>query len=332
VPTPTAPIRDLVITHPSRANARAAATASAQRYPVNDGAGRTVAITVSTICSASCDAADPQTVATFLGTLPHGDEMNLLTVDLVDPNLEMASPITGCGSAQALSCYYPGQNRIVASGSEFTASDNATRDYVLAHEYGHHLANHRNNSPFDNPAIDWGPKNWASFAGVCQGVRAGRYFPGDEGNHYYQNPGEAFAETFAHDAFPSQPVPWEWPDFTAPGAGAYAAIQRDALHPWSGDSAEKRKGRFTKKGPRRRKVVKRFATPLDGDMTLKLAGPDSSDLSLKLRSSDGRTLARSDGVGSHEQVDFQICGERGFQAIVRRHGPRARFKLTALIP
>lgn len=86
---PTAPVHDLVIEHPSRAEARASAsaTASAQRYPVNDGAGRTVAINVSTICAASCDAADPQTVANFLGTLPHGDEINLLEIDLVDSNL-----------------------------------------------------------------------------------------------------------------------------------------------------------------------------------------------------------------------------------------------------
>jgi len=331
VPVPTAPLRDLVIEHPSRAQARAAAsaTASAQRYPVNDGAGRTVSINVSTACSISCDAADPQAIANFLGTLPHGDEMNLLEVDLVEPSLEMAAQ---CGSAQALSCYYPDQNRIVASGDSFTASDNATQLYVIAHEYGHHVANHRNNAPFDNPAINWGPKNWASFAGVCQGVRAGRYFPGDEGGHYYDNPGEAFAESFAHNAFPTQPVPWEWPDFPDPHNGGFAPLQRDALQPWSGDSVEKRRGRFPKKR-RPKKTVKRFGTPLDGDLKLSLSGPDRADLALKLLDSSGHVLARSDGVGSKESVSYQICGQRGVSAVVRRHGRRlTRFTLTALIP
>jgi hypothetical protein len=331
VPVPTAPLRDLVIEHPSRAQARAAAsaTASAQRYPVNDGAGRTVSINVSPTCTTLCDNADPQTIANFLGTLPHGDEMNLLEVDLVEPSLEMAAQ---CGSAQALSCYYPDQNRIVASGDSFTASDNATQLYVIAHEYGHHVANHRNNAPFDNPAINWGPKNWASFAGVCQGVRAGRYFPGDEGGHYYDNPGEAFAESFAHNAFPTQPVPWEWPDFPDPHNGGFAPLQRDALQPWSGDSVEKRRGRFPKKR-RPKKTVKRFGTPLDGDLKLSLSGPDRADLALKLLDSSGHVLARSDGVGSKESVSYQICGQRGVTAVVRRHGRRlTRFTLTALIP
>ncbi len=339
VPTPTAPIRDLVIEHPSRAEARGAATAtaSAQRYPVNDGAGRTVAINVSTACSISCDAADPQTIANFLGTLPHSDEMNSLEVDLVDPNLEMSNPVTGCGSAQALSCYYPDENRIVASGSSFTAGDDATQLYVIAHEFGHHVANHRDNAPFASPAIDWGPKNWASFAGVCQGVRTGRYVPGDEGARYYDNPGEAWAESFAKNAFPDQPVPWEWPDFPDPHSGGFPAIQRDALHPWSGDSVDKRRGHFRARR-RPKKIVKRFATPLDGDLQLNLSGPDRADLALKLLDSTGHVLARSDGVGSHESVSYQICGQRSVSAVVRRHRRRlhgrhlTRFKLTGLIP
>ncbi|MEK6252947.1 MAG: hypothetical protein AABM43_13685 [Actinomycetota bacterium] len=177
-----------------------------------------------------------------------------------------------------------------------------------------------------------GPEDWASFAGVCQGVRAGRYFPGDEGVHYYDNPGEAFAESFAHNAFPSQAVPWEWPNFPDPHSGGFAPLQRDALQPWNGDSVDKRRGHFSKKRwPK--KMLKRFATPLDGDLKLSLSGPDRAHLALKLRSSDGHILARSDGVGSQESVSYQICGERSVSAVVRRHGRRlTRFKLTALIP
>jgi hypothetical protein len=338
VPAPTAPIRDLVIEHPSRSEARAAASASAasQRYDVHDGAGRSVDIQPSPGCSATCT--NPQQIADFLGTLPHGDEMNLLTVDEVNPSLgEMAAY---CGDVSALSCYFPSENRMVASGHDFTAGDNATRDYVVAHEYGHHLANHRNNAPFANPAIDWGPKRWASFAGVCPGVRAGRYFPGDEGAHYYDNPGEAFAESFAKYAFPTQPVPWEWPAFPDPHQpGGFDAIRQDALQPWNGDSADRRNGRFARKRKRHKRVsnrkVKRFTTPNDGNLTMTLKGPNRADLALKLKGADGRTLARSDGVGSHEQVNFTICGERSFTAVVRRQTDkrkRARFSLTALVP
>jgi hypothetical protein len=336
VPIPAVPMRDVVIEHPSRAQARAFGSAPVARYPVNDGAGRSVDVQLSPGCAATCT--NPQVIANFLGTLPHGDEMNLLTVVLVNPDLgEMTAY---CGSSTALSCYYPSQNRIIASGHDFTdPGDNATRNYVLAHEYGHHVANHRNNAPFANPAIDWGPKNWAGFAGVCQGVRAGRYFPGAQTlPHYYDNPGEAFAESFARTVFPNDPVPWEWPHFPEPRPAAFPAIRRDALDPWNGPDADQRSGRFPKKQKRKRRTkvnrkVKRFDTPRDGDMKLTLNGPDRANLALKLFGSDGRLIAQSDGVGSQEQVSFQICGERHFTAIVRRHSRRrSRFSLNALLP
>jgi hypothetical protein len=261
--------------------------------------------------------------------------MNLLSVLLVDPVAEIAAM---CGSTEAQACYFSEANRMVINGSDAPATDGASREFVIAHEYGHHLANHRNNAPFDNPAVDWGPKNWASFARVCQGVRAGRYFPGNEGSHYFQNPGEAFAESFAHNRFPSEPVTWHWPDFPDPHTGAFPAIQTDALALWNGPTSDERSGRFPKKQKRKRRTkvnrkVKRFETPRDGDMKLTLNGPDRADLALKLFGSDGRLLAQSDGVGSREQVSFQICGERHLSAIVRRHGRRrTRFSLNALLP
>jgi hypothetical protein len=330
VPTPTAPVRDVVIEHPTRALARATASANFARYPVNDGAGNSVDITVSPTCSLLCDPAqrDPQTIANFLGTLAHGSEINQLAVQVVTP-AEIAAQ---CGSPDAQACYFPAENQMLINGSATTGSDNATPDFVIAHEYGHHLANHRSNAPFGNPSTDYGPKNWASWAGVCAGVRAGRYFPGDEGAHYRDNPGEAFAESYAHNRFPTDPVPWEWPDFPAPDGGAYAAIQTDAVSPWTGVHPVRRKGHF---GHRRRvrKQTKGFTTPLDGDLTVTLKGPDKADLGLKLKGPDGSVVARSDGLGSHEQVHFTVCGERSFTAVVRRHGhKRARYKVTALEP
>jgi hypothetical protein len=330
VPTPTAPVRDTVIEHPTRALARATASSSFARYPVNDGSGASVDITVSASCSLLCDPSqsDPQTIANFLGTLPHGSEISMLAVQVVTP-AEIAAQ---CGSPDAQACYFPAENTMLINGSATTGSDNATPDFVIAHEYGHHVANHRSNAPFGNPSTEYGPKNWASWAGVCAGVRAGRYFPGDEGDHYRDNPGEAFAESYAHDRFPSDPVPWEWPDFPAPDANAYVAIQKDALSPWTGDHPVRHNGRFG----HRRKVHKQatdFATPLDGDLTVTLKGPDKADLALKLKDSQGNVVARSDGLGSHEQVRYTVCGQRSFTAIVRRHGhKRARYKLTALEP
>jgi hypothetical protein len=63
------------------------------------------------------------------------------------------------------------------------------REQALAHEYGHHIARHRLNTPW--PAIDWGPKRWASYENVCQNVKSGSMFPGNETEPQYKlNPGE----------------------------------------------------------------------------------------------------------------------------------------------
>jgi hypothetical protein len=223
---------------------------------------------------------------------------------------------------------------MIISGNDDPAEDGASRQFVVAHEYGHHLANHRDNAPFDNPAVDWGPKNWASWAGVCVGVRQNRYFPGAEDpDHYLQNPGEAFAEAYAHNRFPYDPISWYWSDFPAPDASAYAAIQRDALDPWNGAEADTRKGRFKRKHKRPKRKTKAFSTPLDGDLKLTLKGPDRADLALKLLGPNGTELDHSDGVGSSEVVNYRICGERSVTAVVRKHGRRlTKFFVTGLVP
>ena len=52
---------------------------------------------------ASCDSADPQAIANFVGTLIHGDEVSLLTVQL-DTEFQLGFD---CGYG-AEACYFPG--------------------------------------------------------------------------------------------------------------------------------------------------------------------------------------------------------------------------------
>ena len=328
LPRLTLPPRDVVIAHPSRGAARASASGPLAREPVHDGAGRSIeVINQCAPVPLDCDAT-PQEVATFLGTVAHHDEINLLTVVLTPP----AGVALQCGSAAAQACYFPSLQRMVINGNKAPAPDGASWEFVIAHEYGHHLANNRSNPPFDSPAVDWGPKRWASYAKVCPGVRAGRYFPGDEGHLYFQNPGEAFAESFAFNRFPTASVPWHWTAFPVPDAGAFAAIQRDALDPWAGNEVRRRQGRYGKKR-RPRLKVKSFETPSDGMLLVTLRGADRARLSLTLRGSDGELLGRSNGPGSREQVEYLLCGERGVSAFVkRRAGKKTRFRVTALVP
>ena len=67
-------------------------------------------------------------------------------------------------------------------------------DEVVRHEYGHHIALNRINSPW--LAVSWGPKNWASASSVCRRAADGSAYPGDEGDNYRLNPGAAWAETY----------------------------------------------------------------------------------------------------------------------------------------
>jgi hypothetical protein len=295
------PVRDVVIDEPSAAAARISATASAVRYPVNDGSGTTIAVAVTAACQATCGAADPQQIANFVGTLIHGSEIDLLTVQLDAPfQIDF-----DCGyGAQA--CYYPGEDRIVISDSDTSAYGGVSREFILAHEYGHHLASHRE-SPAPFPAaIDWGTPRWSSQERICQAHRRGALFPGDEGLRYYENPGEAFAETFARYHFRNSEPKWKWPAFLEPDAAAFRAIREDALEPWLGRTSFRLEGR-TPVG--RRAVAKSFRTPLDGTVSLRPdLGPRRYQLSLK--SPSGNILRTSKrGLSIRRQLNFTICGQ-----------------------
>lgn len=307
---PTAPVRDVVLRTPPGATARA--SAEAPRYPVNDGRGRTVAIAVSDLCSATCNAAEPQRIADYLGTLAHGDEVSQLTVQLIT-ELEIRSQ---CGFG-AGACYFSGADTMLINGNDNTGPDGATRDFVIAHEYGHHVAEHRRNPPFQ-PTILWGTKRWASYERVCQGARQGRYFPGDEGSRYFQNPGEAFAEAFAFNRFRRAPVAWAWSRSLRPDAGSFQALRQDTRRPWQHRTRLAIRGSLTAQG--RDRAVKRFRTPLDGALNLRLSGPHKAQLDLLLRDRKGRLLASSRGPGSSEQIIFTVCGQLRLRAVVDRGG------------
>ena len=135
--------------------------------------------------SFAVDAVTPEAWAEFLVKLVHGPELAQLTT-YIAPLSEIRS-VCGLG---ALGCY--SRNRSLAVGE--VLPDGTTPEEVVRHEYGHHIALYRSNSPWR--AIDWGPKHWASSAGICAREARSEVFPGDEGDRYHLNPGEAWAETY----------------------------------------------------------------------------------------------------------------------------------------
>lgn len=304
------PVRDTVVEAPSFGSARISASAEeAGRYPIDDGSGETVVVTATPACQAACDAANPQQIADTLGTFLHGPEMELLTVQLDTPSqIEF-----DCGfGAQA--CYYGGENTIVLSGDSTPAPEGASRDFVLAHEYGHHIARHRQSpSPFP-AAIDWGTARWSSYEHVCQRSRAGALFPGNEGSHYFRDPGEAFAESYAHMTYPESNVVWRWVRSLQPDAIAMRAIREDVTRPWSGRTAVTLRGRVP--GRRDRAVTKTFQTPIDGTVSLRPVG--ARRYKLDLLNPLGRVLRTSrHGFSFGHRINYTVCGQSRLRVAVR---------------
>jgi hypothetical protein len=328
VPRPAVPPRDVVISRPSVTSARISATASTApasgRYPIGDGSGATIAVTVTPACQESCTAADPAAIARTVGTFIHGPEVELVTVQLDTP-FQLSFD---CGYA-AQACYFSSEDRIVLSGDADLGPDGASREFVLAHEYGHHVAAHRRVPPPFPAAIDWGPEHWASYKRVCQGHRAGAFFPGDQGGHYHEDPGEAFAESFAYQRFPDDAVEWGWTPALRPDAGAFAAIRRDTLDPWRGRSGSVLSGRVPPDGV----VVRQFRTPLDGLVSIGPVGSPSLGYELILRSQAGKVLRTSRQVASRSRLDYTACGESRLRVAIRpTGGAGAPYRLTVRRP
>jgi hypothetical protein len=320
------PLDDVVLGKADAGAARIAAGASSQRYPIDDGSGATIAVDVTSACTTNCTADDPQQIADFVGTLIHGPEVDLLTIQLDTP----FQIIFDCGLG-AEACYYSGEDKIVLSGNEETGSDGAGRDFVLAHEYGHHVAEHRHlPAPFGN-AVDWGTERWASVENVCQGRRHGRFYPGDEGSHYFEDPGEAFAEAFAHYRFPGVPVRWRYSAGLRPTPAAFQAIREDTLSPWSQRSSFVLSGHVPARGEGA--TVEILHTPLDGMVSLR-PSLHRRGYELALRSRAGRLLPRSrHALDPRARLDYTVCGESRLRLVItstRRH--RTPFKLQVQRP
>lgn len=304
--------RDTVIETPTAVSAQISASAVEDRYPINDGSGETVAIAVTEACQAACTAADPQLIANTLGTFIHGPEMGLLTVQLNTPSqIEY-----DCGyGAQA--CYYGAESKIVLSGNDGSAPDGAGREYVLAHEYGHHVARHRESPPPFPPAIDWGTARWASYEDVCRRSRTGSLFAGSGGLRYFRDPGEAFAESFARLRFPESDVAWRWLRVLEPDAGAFEAIRDDVLDPWLGRTPLRMQGRLP---PRKKGAAARtLGTPIDGTVSLRPTGKARFDLDLL--NPLGQLLRTSrHGFSFRHRLNFTVCGQSRLRIAIRSSG------------
>jgi hypothetical protein len=300
--------------HPAAAAAPAPSLLALRSAAAFDGiyttaAGEQVHISVSD--QLVSDDAENQRWADFLGSVPHGSELELVEVYFA-PVEEVR---TICG-ASALACYAPTQRLIVAPAEE--TEGQPARQSIIAHEYGHHLANSRLNTPW--PGVVLGTKRWATYMGICAGVEDGTFSL----QQYELDPAEGFAESYrvlVERKLALEPTPWEIVDaLFEPDDTSLALIEQDAAEPWLRNTV------VGVKGSRTRTI--RFSTPLDGKLTLTLRAPRSSVYELRV---PGLPIRRALGRGP-ATVSTTVCGTRQVRPTVRLVKGKGTFQLTVSRP
>jgi hypothetical protein len=290
--------------------------------PYTTSTGETVNVTVSD--RYPVDESLARGWAEFLTSLVHGPEIARVTLYLA-PYSEVQAT---CGF-EALACYISQREVIVAPRDDFP--EGPTAQAIVTHEYGHHIARNRINTPWD--PLRYGTKRWASQIGVCQRTDAGTLFPGGQGFRYRLDPGEGFAESYRvlNELRAGRPeTPWEVVDTSLrPDAAGLAALERDVLEPWTAPATERRVGTFRRRGKATRSFA--LATPLDGELRISLGAPTSSRFRLSLYDTSRKTTVASARPGVRT-ISTLICGRRSLSVRVTQVAGKGRFRLSISKP
>jgi hypothetical protein len=310
-------VKDTVLTGRGVPRMRAARVGAraARMYAAQDG--QRVEVEVSH--SYATDPAADQALVDFLGSRLHGSELGSLRVYVGTPS--EIETLCG-GAAGVIACYAIDEGRMYVPGESV---EGIPVEYPLTHEYGHHIASWRSNDPWD--ALDWGPKYWSSATSVCENVRSRLLFPGDQGSHYLDDPGEGFADGYAHLQYPD--APWYYNELMRPNAAAFAAIRRDVLHPWTRPRSRTFRGRL---GPGHGRRSFHIRVHLDGDLALRLAAPRGTVYEVSAETPGFAAGHRLRGSGS---FGIEWCRQRSQDAVeltVRRRAGAGRFALRVSWP
>jgi hypothetical protein len=270
-------------------------------------------------------AADPSTGqrwADTVASLVHGPEISTVTIYVATLALVQQT----CGQ-NALGCY--GGNRLIAIADDLPG---ISARAVLTHEYGHHVAQSRDNSPWR--AVDWGPKRWSTVVGVCSRTASGELAPGDEGSRYTLNPGEAFAEDYRVLNERRQGMPetfWGVVDKRFyPDQATLDAVALDVTAPWAGPTATTLHSSLTSRATGR---GFRIATPFDGAFGVTLTSPRNTRFTLRLVDpTTGNVLGSSAGAGTSKSLQATVCGQRTLQVQVKRVRGAGAFTVVVSAP
>jgi hypothetical protein len=258
-------------------------------------------------------AADPARDAAwqrFFGGLPHGRELDSLTVVLSSP----AEVTRRCGRG-ADGCYRGLLRQMTIPG--VAGPDDSDLADIARHEYGHHVAAESDNAPFD---ASLGTKRWFTHERICARLRGGELSDAASAP-YALSPAEGFAEAYRVAAGGTRHL-WIVDPALFPDLAARRAILADVHRPWAGGRTRHFSGRLTRRHPVRTLALR---VPLDGTVRAVATGSGSLRLGMTL-SAGGRVLARG------SRLRYVDCGRRTLRLTVRARRGGGRFRIAAVVP
>jgi hypothetical protein len=273
------------------------------------------------------DEAVVQRWVSFVDSLVHGPEISSVTIYLAPPR-EVRSI---CGF-EAIACYNTRGFFLVAPGED--PAPDTSAEAVLTHEYGHHVAAHRSNPPWE--AIDYGTKRWASYEQVCRDTRAGLLFPGAESDPltYQLNPGEGFAESYRllNERKLGRPeTGWQVvSEDLYPDATSLTLLEQDVVDPWRRGTTAMIAASFSRAGaPMRRREV---STALDGNLQVTVRAAAKLRLRVDLFTAAGTRVAGATVAGGSRSLRATVCGSRSYRVRVTRLSGAGTYRLSVSKP
>lgn len=266
-----------------------------------------------------------QSWADYFDGLVHGPELYDVTIYLGTIEEVQAA----CNSHDAIGCFTNDTNTITIPGDP--PSDGTPVEEIAAHEYGHAIAYARVN-PFDQTgtALTWGPEYWASYEGVCPRTVAGTAFPGDEGSHYAQNPGEAWADTYRM-LNGGQSSLWQFDNGFYPSSTDFKYARLDISNPWNGNTRSGGNGGFRRHHAQN--TYYKLGTFDDGPgASVNLTTHGSLRANLFMYEPNGRLFKALRGSSRSKTIRFSICGAAYVRLRVQRQSSYGTFTLTANTP
>jgi hypothetical protein len=263
------------------------------------------------------DASVAQSWADLLSRFVHGFELGLLTV-YVAPFDEVERI---CGM-NADACYDPNDERLIAPGSP--PPDGTPVEEIAAHEYGHHVARTRTTAAWDG--YELGTRRWAAYEQICRRTRDGTAFPGDEGDNYTLNPGEAFAESFRqlNDDLGTTGGTNDWrvdPSFY-PDATAEQLVRQDVVTPWQPTVVASWSGRFRRS---RASTQRQVRAAVDGPLVATLVAPRGSKVEMY---DEAHNLLAT----STSSVSAAVCGDPDLTVVAVAGRTVGRYTVTVRQP